>query len=51
MLIWNADASGQLGRQNQEEQHSHIIGPFAYGKETEKKEMGKDYTILAKHTI
>ena len=36
MQIWRTDANGQLGKQNQDPQYSHIIGPYSNSKETEK---------------
>jgi len=36
MAIWCTDSNGQLGRNNRDSKNKHIIGPYAYAKETEK---------------
>lgn len=35
MQIWCTDANGQLGRNKIDKKYNHIVGPFAYNKETE----------------
>ena len=51
MLIWNTDANGQLGRTNQEQQHAHIIGPYANGGETEKGNGQRLYNACKTHNM
>ena len=36
MAIWRTDANGQLGKNNQDQNSTHIIGPYANRNETEK---------------
>jgi len=43
MAIWRTDASGQLGRNNQDQDPTRIIGPYTYQKETEKGNVQRLY--------
>jgi len=36
MTIWRTDANGQLGKNNQDQNSTHIIGPYANHNEKEK---------------
>jgi len=49
MLIWNTDANGELGKQNQEQQHANIIGPYTHRKETEKGNGQRLYNTCKTH--